>query len=108
MSLKMLFAGLLAAATLGGAQSTRTFAGTISDEMCALNHAAMRMGPTDAECTHACVEEHDAAYVLADDKTVYRLSDQAAAKPFAGRKVKVVGTLDEAHNTIIVTSITGA
>ena len=46
-----------------------TFAGTISDEMCALNHAAMRMGPTDAECTHACVEEHDAAYVLADGKT---------------------------------------
>ena len=107
MSLKMLFAGLLAATTLGGAQS-RTFAGTISDEMCALNHAAMRMGPTDAECTHACVEEHDAAYVLADDKTVYRLSDQTTAKPFAGRKVKVVGTLDETHNTIIVTSITGA
>jgi hypothetical protein len=39
---------------------------------------------------------------------VYRLSDQAAAKPFAGRNVKVVGTLDGAHNTIIVTSITGA
>ena len=82
--------------------------GTISDDMCALNHAAMRMGPTDAECTHACVEEHDAFYVLVVGEAVYRLSDQAAAKPFAGRKVKVGGTLDRATSIITVTSIAGA
>ena len=87
-------------------QSGSTFVGTISDEMCALDHSAMRMGPTDAECTRACVEEHDAAYVLVDGAAVYRLSDQQAPKPFAGKKVKVVGTLDKASSTITVTSIT--
>jgi Protein of unknown function (DUF5818) len=105
--MRSLLIGLLAALTLGGVQSTQTFVGVVSDEMCALDHTAMRMGPTDAECTHACVEEHDAAYVLADDTRIYRLSDQSRAKPFAGRKVKVVGTLDAATNTIAVTSITG-
>jgi hypothetical protein len=53
------------------------------------------------------VEEHDAAYVLATDTRVYRLGDQSRARAFAGRKVKVVGTLDPATNTIAVTSITG-
>jgi hypothetical protein len=80
----------------------------ISDDMCALDHSGMRMGPIDPECAHACVEEHDAAYVLADGAKVYRLSDQSRAKPFAGKKVAVVGTLDAATNTITVTSIAGA
>jgi len=91
------------------AQQTRTFTGVITDDMCAYTgHASMRMGPTDAECTHACVDAHDAAYVLADGKHVYKLSDADAAKAFAGKKVKVVGTLDEATGTILVASITGA
>ena len=64
--------------------------------------------PTDAECAQACVEEHDASYVLVDEKAVYKLSDQRAPKAFAGKKVKVVGTLDAASSTITVTSITGA
>jgi hypothetical protein len=105
--MRLLLTGLLAALTLDGVQSTQTFAGVVSDDMCALDHTAMRMGPTDAECTHACVEEHDAAYVLATDTRVYRLGDQSRARAFAGRKVKVVGTLDPATNTIAVTSITG-
>ena len=73
--MRLLLIGLLAASALGGVQATRTFVGVISDEMCALDHSGMRMGPTDAECAHACVEEHDAAYVLVDDGRVYRLSD---------------------------------
>jgi hypothetical protein len=105
--MKSLLTGLLVALTLGGAQQTQTFVGVVSDEMCALDHAAMRMGPTDAECTHACVEEHGTAYVLADDTRVYRLGDQGRAKPFAGRKVKVVGTLDAATNPSAVAAITG-
>lgn len=107
MSLKLPLASLLAATTMGGAQAPATFDGTVSDDMCALNHAAMRMGPTAEECTRACVEEHDAAYVLVDGKHVYRLSDQVTPKTFAGRKVKVVGTLDEASLTITVRSIVG-
>jgi hypothetical protein len=107
MSLKLLLGSLLAATTLGGAQAPATFDGTISDDMCAFNHAVMRMGPTDEECTRACVEEHDAAYVLVDDAHVYRLSDQQAAKAFAGKKAKVTGTLDAATGTITVRAISG-
>jgi hypothetical protein len=99
---------LLSVLPLVAGQAEQTFVGTISDDMCALDHTAMRMGPTDAECTHACVEEHDAAYVLVDGSAVFRLSDQRAAKPFAGKKVKVAGKLDKATNTITVGSISAA
>ena len=54
------------------------------------------------------MEEHDAAYVLVDGTRVYRLSDQSRAKPFAGKKVKVVGALDAATSTITITSISAA
>ena len=104
----LLIVGVLALAALSSAQSSQTFAGTISDSMCAMDHTSMRMGPTDAECTQACIEEHDATYVLVDGKNVYQLSDQRAPKAFAGKKVKVVGTLDAATKTITVTSIAGA
>ena len=106
--MKLPLACLLATLTLGGGAADQTFPGTISDDMCAANHDAMRMGPTDAECTHACVEEHGAGYVLVDGTHVYRLNNQAVAKPFAGHKVKVVGTLDAATSTIKVSAITGA
>lgn len=105
---RVLLSVLLAAATSGAGRAEQTFTGVISDSMCAMSHTAMRMGPTDAECTTACIEEHDAAYVLVDGKNVYQLSDQRAPKAFAGRKVKVVGTLDAATATITVTSIAGA
>lgn len=106
--MRLILVALLTASALGGAQSTQTFVGVVSDDMCALDHSGMRMGPTDAECAHACVEDHDAAYVLVDDGKVYRLSDQKAAMAFAGKKAKVVGALDPATNTIAVASISGA
>jgi len=68
----------------------------------------MRMGPTDAECTVACVSAHGATYVLSDGKNVYSLSDQQTPQKFAGRKVKVVGALDAKTKTIQVESMTGA
>lgn len=104
--MRLLLTGFLAVMSLGSAPADETFVGIVSDDMCALNHAAMRMGPTDAECTHACIEEHGGSYVLADGTHVYRLSDQQAAKAFAGRKAKVTGTLDAATSTIAVTSVT--
>ena len=58
-----------------------------------------------AECTAACVSIHDAAYVLQDGKTIYKLSDQRTPEKFAGRKAKVVGTLDAKTRTIQVDSI---
>jgi len=95
--------------SLAAAAAEQTFTGIITDDMCAnTGHAAMRMGPTDAECAAACVSIHDAAYVLQDGKTIYKLSDQKAPGKFAGRKAKVVGTLDAKTRTIAVTSIAAA
>ena len=100
---------LLAVAALAAAPATQTFTGTITDNMCARGgHSQMRMGPTDAECTVACVGAHGATYVLFDGKDVYTLSDQRTPEKFAAQKVKVTGTLDAKTKTIQVESITAA
>ncbi len=85
------------------------FTGTITDSMCAnADHSHMRMGPTDAECTVACVDAHGAAYVLYDGKEAYTLSDQRTPEKFAGQKVTVTGTLDAKTRKIQVDSMTVA
>jgi hypothetical protein len=66
------------------------------------------MGPTDGECTVACVEVHGAAYVLYDGKRAWTLSDQKTPEKFAGKKVTVTGALDAKTGTIQVDSITAA
>ena len=93
----------------GKAQGQRKFTGVITDSECSsADHKSMRMGPTDAECTVACVMAHGALYVLFDGKEVYMLSDQMTPEKFAGKKVTVSGTLDAKATTIKVTSITAA
>ena len=88
------------------AQAKRTFTGAITDGMCpAGNHAQMRMGPTDAECTIACVDAHGAMFVLVEGTNAYNLSDQKSPEKFAGKKVTVRGTLDAKSKTIKVASI---
>ena len=107
--MKHLIASLLGIAALSAAQGKPTFVGTVSDDMCGKDgHSRMRMGPTDAECTTACVMAHDAAYVLVDGNNVYTLSDQKKPEQFAGQKVRVVGILDAKAKTIQVESITAA
>ena len=107
--MKHLLLSLLAIAALSAAQGRQTFTGTITDNLCAkAGHAQMRMGPTDAECTIACVGAHGAMYVLYDGKDVYTLSDQKTPEKFAGQKVRVVGTLDVKTRTIQVDSIAAA
>jgi hypothetical protein len=68
----------------------------------------MRMGPTDAECTLACIQAHGASYVLLSGKTVYDLSNQQLPEKFAGARVLVTGTLDSKTKTIAVQSIRAA
>ena len=95
-------------AALAAGQGKRSFTGVITDSMCAAgDHSRMRMGPTDGECTIACVEAHGAAYVLYDGKETYTLSDQSTPAKFAGKKVTVTGTLDAKTKTIKVESIRG-
>jgi hypothetical protein len=113
MAVKYALVVLLAGAALAAAPASsvkRTFTGVITDDMCAtkVGHAAMRMGPTDAECTNACVDAHGSFYVLYDGRTEYTLSDQKTPPQFAGQKVKVVGSLDATGRTIVATSIVAA
>jgi type 1 fimbria pilin len=106
--MKLLMVALMAIAA-AGTPAARTFTGTITDSMCEkADHSGMKMGPTDAECARACNEEHDAAFVLYDGKTVYALTEQHAPAAFAGRKVTVTGTLDPKTHTIHVASIEAA
>ena len=105
----LLVVTLLALSSLSSAQGKQTFVGTITDDMCAKDgHASMRMGPTDAECTKACITAHGADYVLADGKNVYVLSDQKTPEKFAGMRVQITGTLDAKTRTIQVQSMTAA
>ena len=107
--MKHLILSLLAIGTLAAAQRKQTFTGVITDSMCATaDHSKMQMGPTDAQCTVACIMEHGATYILYDGKQAYTLSDQRTPEKFAAQKVKVTGTLDAKTKTIQVDSITAA
>ena len=112
-----LIGGAAAAAQVRGADE-RTFKGEIADSQCALNvHSLskshkemMQMKPelkTNAECTRYCVKERGGRYVLQIKDRVYKLDAQVLAEPWAGQKVKVVGTLDPKTNIITVSKIEG-
>ena len=103
-----LISSLLAVAALSAAPRKQTFTGINTDSMCTAGHAHMRMGPTDAECTIACISAHGATYVLSNGKDVWELSDQRTPEAFAGQNVRVVGTLDAKTKTIQVDSMTAA
>jgi hypothetical protein len=97
-----------------------TYSGEIMDSECAANgsHADMLkkegLGgdkhPDDPMakkmCTAKCIKA-GGKYVLYDAaaKKVYALDDQTKPEQFAGQKVKVTGALDQATETIHVTSI---
>ena len=107
--MKSFLLGLAAMAVFAVAADQHAFSGVITDSMCArADHSHMQMGPTDAECTIACVQVHDASYVLFDGKAAYTLSDQKTPEKFAGKKVTVKGTLNAKTNTIQVDSIAAA
>lgn len=88
------------------ANATVNLHGAIMDSQCAYNvhsdahsHDWMTkrgiQGATDEEsCTHHCVKDMGGSYVLVVKKEVYKLDDQVKAEQFAGKKVKINGTLD--------------
>lgn len=102
--------GLVCAfALLSAAPVKQKFTGVITDGMCANgDHSGMRMGPTDAECTTACVSAHGAEYVLWDGKNSWTLSDQTTPEKFAGKKVVIMGSADSQKKTLQVGSIAEA
>ena len=89
-----------------------TLHGAIMDSQCAFNvHSNARshewmikrgvQGATDDEsCTQHCVKDMGGSYVLVAKKDVYKLDDQVKAEQYAGKKVKVSGTLDAATHEV--------
>lgn len=90
--------------------ATVTLHGAIMDSQCAFNvhsdahsHDWMTkrgiQGASDeASCTQHCVKDMGGSYVLVVKKDVYKLDDQVKAEQFAGKKVKINGSLDaETH-----------
>lgn len=103
------FVAMLAFLSVSYAVPAGTFTGEIMDSQCALlgGHDKMiQKGETAKECTMRCVGL-GGKYALFDTtaKKGYQLDDQKKAAKFAGAKVTVTGTLDEATKTIHVTAI---
>ena len=103
----LLLVALLTCAALGLAApqavaKNKVFTGAISDSACGLHH--MMAGASAKKCTLECVGM-GGKFVLADQaaQKVYGLSDQTAARPYAGENVQVTGTLK--NGIIQVTSI---
>ncbi len=92
---------LLSVALLAAAD--RTFTGVITDTMCGKSHEMMGNQPAD-KCVAMCVKG-SSQYALYDGKTVYALSDQKSAARFAGKPVKITGSLNDKSRTIKVTTI---
>ena len=102
---------LLTFTVLASAGSTTTvFRGEISDSQCAMNvHSLSRsheemiakktLGTDAASCARACVRR-GGEWVLRSGDKVYRLKNAAGAEDFAGKKVKVFGTLDSKSDYI--------
>jgi EF hand len=91
------------------AQEQRAFKGEITDCMC--SRLAKRTAMSDKSgttplCPAACANQ-GAKYVLfnPEKKTVYQLDNQRRPKPFAGKDVVIIGSLDDTAQTIHISEI---
>lgn len=99
-----LFAATLAVGSLSA--TSETHVGVITDTMCGMDHAPMKVSP-DSDCVRQCVK-HGSKYALLEGGKVYTLSDQDSPAKFAGQKVKVTGQLYEKTGILKVDSIESA
>lgn len=110
----LLFAMMLqvpATAAPGGKTNPtlQTFTGEITETLCPKTHDDMmkqmkNMRMNKLTCEKTCIQM-GAKYALYDaaKDQVYRLDDPKKIEPFAGRKVKIVGSLKK--NTITVETV---
>jgi hypothetical protein len=103
---------LVLVVALGGtglyAQAANTYVGVITDTMCTTDHKPMKVAP-DSKCVQDCVGDSKTyKYALSDGKNSYILSDQETPAKFAGKRVKVTGTLYTKTNILRVERIESA
>lgn len=93
------------------ADAPKTYTGTVTDDMCAGNHAAMG-GKDPVKCASECVRDMGAKYAILVTADVahpvyYVLSDQLSGAKYSGKKVVVTGKVDS-KNILQVASIAPA
>ena len=98
--LVLLVGAFLALSTLVWA-GDMTMTGTISDSHCGAKHSA----PGATDCVNGCVKG-GAKYVLVSDGKVYELDAQDKFADFAGKSVKVSGSMK--GDAITVASVEAA
>ena len=107
----LILLGLTSPSAFGGEENT--FTGVIGDTQCAMNvhsldksHKEMlkvkSVGKTAADCTLYCIKNRGGRFVLQYKDKVYRLDKPELVEPYAGQKVRVIGTLDPQTETIEV------
>ena len=101
-AMRILVAILAAAAPLATANEG-LLDGLITDSMCIANHKAAKTC-FDQRRVRSYVRA-GAKYVLWDGRNAYVLSDQQAAEPWAGKKVRVLSTLDAKTREVRLISI---
>jgi hypothetical protein len=91
----------------------KVFTGEIGDTQCAMNvhsldksHKEMlkvkSVGKSAADCTLYCIKNRGGRFVLQNKDKVYHLDKSELVEPYAGQKVRVLGTLDTQTETIEV------
>jgi hypothetical protein len=84
------------------AMQTQSYEGMVTDTHCGARHSAA-IGMAAADCTRVCVHGGE-QFALIDGDSVYVLEgDPEALKRVAGRRVRVVGTLN--GNKIAVSAV---
>jgi len=110
----LIFLCLTGPSVFGGDE--KVFTGEIGDTQCAMNvhsldksHREMlkvkSVGKTAADCTLYCIKNRGGRFVLQSKDKVYRLDKPELVEPYAGQKVRVLGTLDPQTETIEVRRI---
>jgi hypothetical protein len=108
--------GCLPLPAAAGAGNDEVFHGEIADSQCAFNvhsltqsHKEMLQektaGASNSDCVWYCVKQRGGRFVLQNKEKVFKLDLQAIGREYAGRKVKITGTLAAKTNTIHVKSI---
>jgi hypothetical protein len=91
----------------------KVFTGEIGDTQCAMNVHSMdkshkemlkvkSVGKTSADCTLYCIKNRGGRFVLQNKDKVYRLDKPELVEPYAGQKVRILGTLEPQTEVIEV------
>jgi hypothetical protein len=88
----------------------QTFVGMISDGQCAAKGShkeimAKAKVNTAANCVKGCARRYWYVLYVPSSKKIYKLSDQERPAELAAKKVRIKGALDQATQTIYVSSI---